>query len=152
VGQCPGDRPLQLACLYGQYSTSGQGLWPSHSSLALLPSGARLSADDLLIESAEMTDAPVDAAIRPEDVIGQTTSQSISARGWIRLNSLKQASVIQARAPVRVQIKGSGFQASGEGIALTDGAVGDTVTVRLSDGGQVSGRVVGPGEVEITVK
>ena len=117
-----------------------------------LPTGARLGRDDLVVEQAEMTDAPADAAVRVEDVLGQTISQSISARGWIRLNSLKQASVIQARAPVRVQIKGPGFQASGEGIALTDGAIGDTVTVRLSDGGQVSGRVVGPGEVEITVK
>jgi flagella basal body P-ring formation protein FlgA len=117
-----------------------------------LPTGARLGRDDLVVEQAEITDAPVDAAVRAEDVLGQTTSQSISARGWIRLNSLKQASVIQARTPVRVQIKGPGFQASGEGIALTDGAIGDTITVRLSDGGQVSGRVVGPGEVEITVK
>jgi flagella basal body P-ring formation protein FlgA len=117
-----------------------------------LPTGARIARDDLVVEQAEITDAPVDVAVRVEDVLGQTTSQSISARGYIRLNSLKQASVIQARAPVRVQIKGPGFQASGEGIALTDGAMGDTVTVRLSDGGQVSGRVVGPGEVEITVK
>ena len=117
-----------------------------------LPSGARLGPDDLVIEQAEVTDAPPDAAIRAEDVLGQTTSQSISARGWVRLNSLRQASVVQARAPVRVQIKGPGFQASGEGVALSDGAVGDTVTVRLTDGGQVSGRVVGPGEVEITVK
>jgi flagella basal body P-ring formation protein FlgA len=117
-----------------------------------LPTGARLGRDDLVVEQAEITDAPADAAVRVEDVLGQTTSQSISARGWVRLNSLKQASVIQARAPVRVQIKGPGFQASGEGVALSDGALGDTVTVRLSDGGQVSGRVVGPGEVEITVK
>ncbi len=142
------DKPSFSASIPLRVRVFGQSI----RAARYLPSGARLGREDLVVDQTEITDAPPDAAVRVEDVLGQTTSQSISARGWIRLNSLKQASVIQARAPVRVQIKGPGFQASGEGIALSEGAIGDTVTVRLSDGGQVSGRVVGPGEVEITVK
>ncbi len=146
IARC--DNPRFTASIPVRVRVFGQSV----RAARYLPSGARIARDDLVVEQAEITDAPADVAVRVEDVLGQTTGQSISARGWVRLNTLRQASVIQARALVRVQIKGSGFQASGEGVALTDGAMGDTVTVRLSDGGQVSGRVVGPGEVEITVK
>jgi len=70
----------------------------------------------------------------------------------VSLNNLREAAVIKVGEGVRVQVQGKGFQANGEGVALTSGAIGDSIRVRMPDGQQVQGQVVRAGTVEIVIQ
>ena len=116
-----------------------------------LPQGTRLKIEDLEVTAADITRSPVDLARSLEQVQGKVLSQPLQQGGVVGLNILREPSVIKVGEGVRVQIQGKGFQASGEGVAVSAGAIGDSIRVRMPDGQQVSGRVVRAGVVEVLI-
>jgi flagella basal body P-ring formation protein FlgA len=59
--------------------------------------------------------------------------------------------VVRAGQNVRLEVRGPGFRVGGEGTAMTAAAAGQSVRVRLQSGQIISGTVVRPGLVELTI-
>jgi flagella basal body P-ring formation protein FlgA len=116
-----------------------------------LAQGTRLKADDLEVVSTDITRTPADLARSIEEVQGKVLGQPLAQGANLVLNILREPSVIKVGEGVRVQIQGKGFQASGEGVAMSAGAIGDSIRVRMPDGQQVSGRVARAGVVEVVI-
>lgn len=116
----------------------------------MLPTGSVIGAADLFAAEAEIQQAgpPPWAADRAE-VIGREAARPLRERQPIPLNALRAATVIRQGEHVSVQVVGVSFQASGEGVALQAGAVGDSIRVKLPDGRQISGQVLRAGVVEL---
>jgi len=151
-----GSISVQVSCRAPQWSRPvpvmtrvyGDQLVSAHS----LKVGSRIEPKDLLVQSAvELTKSPADLLDHPTQAVGKQLTKPLTAGTPIRLNHLREIAVVQVGGGVLVQVIGKGFQAGGEGVALTAGGIGETIRVKMPDGQQVSAKVVRPGVVELNV-
>ena len=151
-----GSISVQVSCRAPQWSRPipvktrvyGDQLVSAHS----LKGGSRIEPQDVLVQSAvELTKSPVDLLTNPSQAIGRQLTKPLPAGTPLRLNHLREIAVIKSGEGVLVQVIGKGFQAGGEGVALTAGGVGEMIRVKMPDGQQVSAKVVRPGVVELNV-
>jgi len=121
-------------------------------STSTLASGVLIRAGDVRVqEGAELTKAPADQLTEPSQATGKQLIKALPAGQPLRLTYLKEITVIRSGEGVLVQVVGQGFRAAGEGVALSNGGIGEGVRVRMPDGQQVTATVVGPGKVELKV-
>lgn len=125
---------------------------PQVTAAKYLAQGTRLKSDDLLVVTSDITRTNVDMARDPMELVGKVLTKPVPQGAAVSLNNLREAAVIRIGEGVRVQVQGKGFQANGEGVALTSGAIGDSIRVRMPDGQQVQGQVVRAGTVEIVIQ
>ncbi len=125
---------------------------PQVTAAKYLAQGTRLKADDLLVVTSDITRTNTDMARDPMELVGKVLTKPVPQGGAVSLNNLREAAVIKVGEGVRVLVQGKGFQANGEGVALTSGAIGDSIRVRMPDGQQVQGQVVRAGTVEIVIQ
>ncbi len=125
---------------------------PQVTAAKYLAQGTRLKSDDLLVVTSDITRTNVDMARDPMELVGKVLTKPVPQGAAVSLNNLREAAVIKVGEGVRVQVQGKGFQANGEGVALTSGAIGDSIRVRMPDGQQVQGQVVRAGTVEIVIQ
>lgn len=117
-----------------------------------LPQGTRLKPDDLLVTTSDITRSAHDAVRSMDEINGKVLNRPLQQGGAVTLNILKEAAVIKIGEAVRVQVTGRGFSAMGEGTAVSTGAIGDSIRVRMADGQQVVGQVVRAGLVEVLIQ
>ena len=117
-----------------------------------LPQGSRLKSDDLLVVTTDITRSAADAARSTGEVTGKVLNRPLPQGGVLTLNMLREETVIRIGEAVRVQVQGKGFSATGEGTAVSAGAIGDSIRVRMPDGQQVVGQVMRAGWVEVVVQ
>ncbi len=125
---------------------------PQVTAARYLAQGTRLKSEDLLVVTSDITRTNADMARDPMELVGKVLTKPIPQGGAVSLNNLREAAVIKVGEGVRVLVQGKGFQANGEGVALTSGAIGDSIRVRMPDGQQVQGQVVRAGTVEIVIQ
>ncbi len=125
---------------------------PQVTAAKYLAQGTRLKSDDLLVITSDITRTKVDMARDPMELVGKVLTKPVPQGAAVSLNNLREAAVIRVGEGVRVQVQGKGFQANGEGVALTSGAIGDSIRVRMPDGQQIQGQVVRAGTVEIVIQ
>ncbi len=151
-----GSIAVQVSCRAPQWSRPvpvrtrvyGDQLVSAHS----LQGGSRIESQDVLVQSAiELTKSPLDLLTNPSQAVGKQLTKPLPAGTPLRLNHLREIAVVKSGEGVLVQVIGKGFQAGGEGVALTAGGVGEMVRVKMPDGQQVSAKVVRPGVVELNV-
>ena len=116
-----------------------------------LAPGARIRAEDIMVVNGDITKSPVDLVRTPTEAIGKAVSRPVTQGGQVLLNNLKEPAVIKIGEAVQVQITGRGFQATGEGVAVSGGAIGDSIRVRMPDGQQLTGQAVRQGVVEVVI-
>ncbi len=116
-----------------------------------LAPGVRIRPEDITVVNGDITKAPVDLVRTPAEAIGKAVSRPVTQGGQVLLNNLKEPAVIKIGEAVQVQIVGRGFQASGEGVAVSGGAIGDSIRVRMPDGQQLTGQAVRQGVVEVVI-
>lgn len=114
-------------------------------------SGAVLSANDAT--EAEVDWAAEAAAIvaNPEQWVGQLASRPLVAGQALRQPMVRAPSIFKAGAQVRVMAQGPGYAVTSAGQALSAGAVGQTVRVRMDNGRTISGIVSENGTVDVTL-
>ncbi|MBU3724865.1 MAG: flagellar basal body P-ring formation protein FlgA [Burkholderiaceae bacterium] len=125
---------------------------PQLTASKYLPQGIRLKPDDLSVVTTDITRTRSDTARSIDDAVGRVLSQPLQQGAILTLNMLKEEAVIKVGEAVRLQVQGKGFSAIGEGKAVSAGAIGDSIRVRLPDGQQVTGRVVRSGVVEVLIQ
>ena len=104
--------------------------------------GASLQADDLQRVEVDWAADPSPALAADDAWQGQVATRALQAGQTLRQNLVRPAQVFQAGSPVRVLVEGGSFQISAQAQALSAGAVGQPVRVRLDNGRVVSGMVL----------
>ncbi|MBU3550691.1 flagellar basal body P-ring formation chaperone FlgA [Polynucleobacter sp. MWH-Berg-3C6] len=113
---------------------------------------SRVYAQDLSVAQGDIGELPEGFIQKPEQAIGRQAIRPIQAGGLITLNNLKNLAVIKAGDPVRIQVQGEGFEASGTGTALNAAGINDPIRVKLASGKQAQGRVISEGLVVIKLE
>lgn len=106
-------------------------------------------AAGVVLTQADAIEAEVDWAEESSPVLassslwqGQVTTRALTTGQTLRQGLVKPAQVFQAGATLRVIAGGAGFQVTSDGQALSAGAVGQPVRVRLGNGRVMTGVVL----------
>jgi flagella basal body P-ring formation protein FlgA len=110
------------------------------------------------IQAADLREAEVDlaahaspAVMRVADVVGRSVVRGIEPGQSLRQDDLKTRRWFAVGDPVRLTVRGEGFQVASEGMALTPGDEGHCARVRTDSGRVVCGQPVGERLVELSL-
>lgn len=111
-------------------------------------SGAVLSASDAM--EAEVDWAAESAAIvaQPEAWVGQTATRHLVAGQAVRQNMVRAPEMFKAGSMVRVVAQGVGYSVTSSGQAMSGGAAGQNIRIRMTNGRIISGTVTDDGTIE----
>jgi flagella basal body P-ring formation protein FlgA len=108
-----------------------------------------LSAEDVHLQSADLTQLPPDVLTDLGRAIGKATTTALPAGYTLREEMLRAPLAVTAGQRVRIVFQGDGFTVSSEGRALGNASVGQPVQVRAASGKLLSGVVQEPGVVRV---
>lgn len=104
--------------------------------------GEPLSVTDLDTREGDLLRLARGVIVDPAQAIGYIAQQRIPAGTAIKSSALRDPDSIVRGQPVRTEARGLGFVATGEGVALENGAPGTMIQVRTSSGQVLTGTVV----------
>lgn len=114
-----------------------------------LVQGQAIGEAQLSMMQGELTALPAGIATDKAQLVGKTSSLSISAGTPVRVDMVKARPVILLGQLVKLVSKGNGFSVSAEGKAAGSAAEGQVVAVRTGNGQQISGIARLGGMVEV---
>jgi flagella basal body P-ring formation protein FlgA len=117
-----------------------------------LANNSVIDAGDLVMAEADIGAAGADALTNPADAIGRTAIRNLSAGSIVPRSALRLPLAIRSGETVRIEIVGVGFTVSSEATAMQNGATGDTIRLRNSEGQTLSGRLDPRGVVVIDIR
>lgn len=113
--------------------------------------GALINAADLRLAEVDLAATSSPAVVNLTDIVGRAVIRNIEPGQSIRQDDIKLRRWFAAGDPVRVVVKGTGFQISSEGTALTPGDEGRCARVRTDNGRVVCAQPVGDRQVELVL-
>jgi flagella basal body P-ring formation protein FlgA len=122
--------------------------WVLNSNVA---SGAVLTAADASEAEVDWAAEQASVVADPGQWVGQVALRQLLAGQALRQSMLRPPTIFQAGAQVNVVAQGPGYAVSAAGQALTAGATGQTVRVRMDNGKIVSGIVNENGTVGVAL-
>jgi flagellar basal body P-ring formation protein FlgA len=114
-----------------------------------LVQGQAIEDGQLAVMQGELTALPPGIATDKAQLIGKSSSMSISAGTPLRVDMVKARPVILLGQLVKLVTRGNGFSVSAEGKAAGSAAEGQVVAVRTGNGQQISGIARPGGMVEV---
>ena len=114
-----------------------------------LASGKLLTADDLTLQMAELTQLPSGVISNVQEAVGKVLTSGVVAGHPLRQDMLRAPILVRQGQSVRLIAQGQGFKVSSEGKALANAAIGQIVQVKAQNGQTVSGVVKPDGTVEV---
>lgn len=111
--------------------------------------GEAVSMDDLVAREGDLLRLPRGVVTDPALAVGYIVTQRMTEGTTLRASALRDPDSIVKGQPVRTEARGVGFVATGEGVALEDGAPGAMIQVRTSSGQTVTGTVINNTTVRI---
>ena len=122
--------------------------WVLSSNVA---SGAVLTAADASEAEVDWAAEAAPVVSNPDQWVGQVAARQLMAGQTVRQSMVRAPSVFRAGAQVRVLAQGPGYAVTSSGQALANGAVGQTVRVRMDNGRVVSGIVKEDGTINVSL-
>lgn len=124
---------------------------PAWTAAAALPAGVRLTAAQLVQADTDWGAAPQPPIAEAAQIEGRTLLRPLAAGQALRPADLQPRVWFAAGDTVQVVARGSGFEISAEGQAMSPGVEGQRVRVRMdgSDAPPVVGRAAGGRRVEL---
>ncbi|NIC40235.1 flagellar basal body P-ring formation chaperone FlgA [Aquabacterium sp. A08] len=113
--------------------------------------GTPLTAADADLTEIDWAEHPTPVLARTEDWLGQEAARALMPGQVLRQGWVRTPQVFSAGTPVRVQVRGPGFQLSASGQALTHGHVGQPARVRLPNRKVLTGTVRDADTVEVAL-
>lgn len=113
--------------------------------------GAVLSASDAVEAEVDWAAENAPVVSDPHQWVGQIAARPLLAGQALRQSMVKAPALFQAGAQVRIVAQGSGFSVASGGQAMANGAVGQTVRVRMDNGRIVSGVVLDDGTIQVAI-
>lgn len=114
-----------------------------------LVQGQAIEDAQLAMMQGELTALPAGIATDKAQLVGKSSSMSISAGTPVRVDMVKAKPVILQGQLVKLVTRGNGFSVSAEGKAAGSAAEGQVVAVRTGNGQQISGIARLGGLVEV---
>ena len=112
--------------------------WVLHNNVT---TGTVLTAADASESEVDWAAEVAPVIANPEQWVGQVASRQLMAGQAVRQSMVRAPSVFRAGAQVRVVAQGPGYSVTSSGQAMSNGTVGQTVRIRMSNGRLISGIV-----------
>lgn len=113
--------------------------------------GAVLTASDAAESEVDWAADAAPIMAKPDLWVGQIAARQLVAGQALRQTMVRAPQLFRAGAQVKVIAQGPGYAVASAGQALSAGAVGQTVRVRMDNGRIVSGIVNESGTVDVTL-
>lgn len=113
--------------------------------------GDPVNENDLRLAEVDLAEKTSPAVMRLADIVGRTLLRGIEPGQSVRQDDVKARRWFAAGDPVRLTVRGDGFQIAAEGTALTPGDEGQCARVRTDNGRVVCGHPVGDRLVELSL-
>jgi flagella basal body P-ring formation protein FlgA len=115
-----------------------------------IPVGTLVTASMLEARSGDLATLPRLAVLDENAAVGRVATRTLARGSVIQGSQLQAPALIQRNRTVSVEAVGQGFRVVRQGEALQDGALGDTVRVRMSNRSILTGVVAGDGVVKVS--
>jgi len=115
-----------------------------------IPVGTLVTGAMLEARSGDLTELPRQAVLDDADAVGRVTTRTLAKGSVVQSSQLQAPWLIHRNRTVSVEAIGAGFRVTRQGEALQDGALGDTVRVRMSSRSVLTGVVAGNDLVKVT--
>ena len=122
---------------------------PAVVAVVPIKPGQPISAADVRIGETDLASSASPAFQRVEDVVGRSVIRPMDPGESIRQDHLRQRRWFAAGDPVTVQVRGPGFAASAEGLAISHGDEGQCARIRFENGRIICGRPVAERMAEV---
>lgn len=113
--------------------------------------GAVLTANDATEAEVDWAAETAPVMANPDHWVGQVAARQLVAGQALRQSMVRAPQLFRAGAQVKVVAQGPGYAVTSAGQALSAGAVGQTVRIRMDNGRIVSGIVNEGGTVDVTL-
>ncbi len=120
------------------------------AAVPLRPGNVVKQADVVLAE-VDLAASASPALLNAADIVGRTVMHPLEAGQSVRQDDVKLRRWFAIGDPVRLNVRGEGFLAASEGVALSPGDEGRCVRVRMDNGKVLCGQPVGERVVELTL-
>lgn len=111
--------------------------------------GTPIAASDLTMAEVDLAERSASAIVRAADVVGRSVVRGLEPGQALHQDDVKARRWFAAGDPVRIALRGEGFQIAAEGTALTPGDEGQCARVRTDNGRVICGQPVGDRQVEV---
>ena len=115
-----------------------------------IPAGTLVTESMLEARSGDLTSLPRQAVLDESAAVGRVATRTLARGSVVQSSQLQAPALIQRNRTVSVEAIGEGFRVVRQGEALQDGALGDTVRVRMSNRSILTGVVAGNGVVKVS--
>lgn len=115
-----------------------------------IPARTPISASMLESRRGDLAQLPREAVLDASAVVGDVTTRNLAQGTVLQTSQLQAPKLVQRASPVTVEADGPGFRVTRQGESLQDGALGDTVRVRMTDRSVLSGVVAAGGIVKVS--
>lgn len=116
-----------------------------------LPRGTAITSADLQIKQGRLDTLPAQILLKKEEALDAISLRDILPDQPVTRQMLRRTWRIKAGQRVTVTVRGNGFDIMGEGQALNNAAVMETVKIRMGNGQIVNGKVNADGNILITL-
>lgn len=116
-----------------------------------LPAGTVLEASDLSLARVDLAAGGSQAVLRPEEALGRTLARTLTQGAELRQADLKVRRWFQSGDPVKLVVRGAGFQAAATGTAMAHGDEGRCARVRMESGRILCAQPVGERLAELSL-
>jgi flagella basal body P-ring formation protein FlgA len=110
-------------------------------------SGAALTEQDAMETEVDWAAEPSPVIVNPQAWVGLVAAHPLSAGQALRQNMVRPPDIFKAGTAVRVVVQGPGYEVVSSGQAMSAGAVGQNVRIRMPNGRVIGGVVAEDGSV-----
>lgn len=114
-------------------------------------SGVVLTEQDAVEAEVDWAAETAPVVANPQAWVGQVAARHLVAGQALRQNMVRPPEVFRAGTSVRVVVQGPGYSVTSSGQAMSAGAVGQNVRIRMANGRVIAGIVSDDGTVEATL-
>lgn len=114
-----------------------------------ISAGSRVSEAMIEAREGDLARLPREAILDPTQALDRVTTRSLAKGTVLQATQLRTPSLVHRNRPVTVEARGQGFRITRHGQALQDGAMGESVRIRMPDRSVLSGVVSGDRRVEL---
>lgn len=145
VGVRCGDQGQQVRYMQATLAVIGEQVVTKRSIAA----GTVIDASMLTMRPAELGRLPSGVITDMAQAIGKQAARPLGEGTRLTERQLKEVTLVERGARVRVEALGQGFSVSREGEALDNGAMGSEIRVRLDNRDILRAQVIGRNRLEV---
>lgn len=122
---------------------------PAVVAVVPLKPGTVISLADLRVAEVDLAESHSPAVMRVQDIVGRSVMRQIEPGQSLRQDDVRLRRWFAAGEPVQVMVRGPGFSATADGLAISHGDEGQCAKIKFESGRVVCGQPVGERKAEV---